>query len=479
MKKVINKYNTLSVRLRATIWFFVCSILQRGISVITTPIFTRMLTTTEYGQFTVFNSWLSIISVVITLNLTAGVYTMGIVKFKEEEKIYTSSLQGLNFILCIFWTIIYLCFRNYWNRVFSLTTVQMLAMFLMIWSSASFGFWMTTQRNAYRYRALVVVTLIVSIMKPVIGIWFVMKAQDKVTARILGLALVEVIGYSGFFFLQMIRGRKFYSGKYWKYAILFNLPLVPHYLSNTVLSGADRIMIEKMVGESEAGIYGLAYSISTVIYMVNDALNKTMSPWLYQKIREKDYASMHKVVYPSLIMVATANICLIAVAPELIAVFAPKEYYEAIYIIPPVAMSGFMTYLYLCFAPFEFYYEKRIWTTMGTLVSAVTNLILNYMFIPIFGYQAAGYITLICYALYALAHYFFMRKVCRNYIEDIRPYSAKVLLSISMLFVAVGLLYIPTYQKIYLRYAMTLMLLAVLFVMRNKWLPYIKAMLKK
>ena len=243
IEALLQRYKSLSVQLKATIWFFICSVLQRGISVITTPIFTRLLTTAEYGQFSVFNSWLSIIQIIVTLQLTAGVYTMGIVKFKDQEKIFTSSLQGLNLTLCVGWTVIYLLFRDFWNGLFSLTTVQMLAMLAMIWASSSFTFWMTTQRNRYRYHALVTVTLIVSICKPVLGIFLVLHAEDKVTARILGLALVEVIGYTGFFVVQMVRGKTFFSGKFWKYAILFNLPLLPHYLSNTILSSSDRIMI--------------------------------------------------------------------------------------------------------------------------------------------------------------------------------------------------------------------------------------------
>lgn len=358
-RRLLAKYNALSVHLKATVWFFICSVLQKGISTITTPIFTRLLSTTEYGQYSVFNSWLSIIQIIVTLELSAGVYTMGIVKFKEEEKTFTSSLQGLNLVLCLAWTVVYLLFYDFWNELFSLTTVQMLAMMIMIWASATFNFWMTTQRNQFRYRELVIVTLIVSILKPVVGIAFVVLSEDKVTARILGLALVELVCYSGFFFLQMKEGRKFFSAKYWKYAICFNLPLIPHYLANTILSSSDRIMIQRMVSESAAGIYGLAYSIALAMTLVNTALSKVMSPWLYQHIRDKNYDSMSKGVYPSLILVAAANLALIAVAPEIVAIFAPGEYMDAIYVIPPVAMSSLASYMYLCFAPFEFYFEKR------------------------------------------------------------------------------------------------------------------------
>lgn len=477
--QLVNKYNGLSLQIKATLWFFICSVLQRGISVITTPIFTRLLNTAEYGQFSVFNSWLSIIQIIVTFQLTSGVYTMGIVKFKEEEKVFTSSLQGLNLILCLTWTAIYIAFRGFWNRLFSLTTVQMFAMLMMIWSSTTFTFWMTTQRNQFRYHKLVLVTLLVSVAKPVVGILFVMNAQDKVTARILGLALVEVVAYSGFFVAQMLRGKKFYSGTYWKYAILFNIPLIPHYLSNSILGSSDRIMIQNMVGVSEAGIYSLAYSISQIMQLVNDSLNKTMSPWLYQKIREKDYKSMSKVVYPSLVLIAAANLALIAIAPEIVAIFAPPEYSEAIYVIPPVAMSLFATYLYLCFAPFEFYFEKRIWTTIGTLTSAVANIVLNYIFIQLCGYQAAGYTTLVCYLLNAVMHYFFMRKVCKVYLEDIRPYDPKALILIAAAFMGVGFLYIPLYSNTAARYSFTAVLLLALIINRKKLISSISVLLGK
>ena len=196
MSKLMNKYKSLPVQVRASFWFLICAFLQRGISTITTPIFTRLLSTAEYGQYSVFNSWLGIITVLVTLNLYSGVYTQGLVKFDNQRKKYSSSLQGLVFTLTCVWTVVYALFYEFWNSVFSLTTVQMLAMLVMIWATAAFQFWSVEQRVDFKYHALVAVTIIISIAKPVIGIIFVLLADDKVTARILGLALVELIGYS-------------------------------------------------------------------------------------------------------------------------------------------------------------------------------------------------------------------------------------------------------------------------------------------
>lgn len=477
--RLLEKYNNLSVNVKATMWFFVCAVLQRGVSTITTPIFTRLLSTTEYGQYSVFNSWFSIVQIIVTMQLCSGVYTMGIVKFKEEEKVFTSVIQGLNLVLCLSWTVIYLLSHNFWNQLLSLTTVQMLAMLLMSWATATFTFWMTTQRNRFQYQKLVIVTLIVSVLKPAVGILFVTHAHDKVTARILGLALVEVVCYSGFFFVQMKEGKKFFSAKYWKYAVLFNLPLLPHYLAGTVLASSDRIMIQRLVSETAAGIYGLAYSISLVMTLVNDSLNKVMSPWLYQKIREKKFSDMPKVVYPSLVLVAAANMALIAIAPEIITVFAPSEYREAIYVIPPVAMSALASYMYFCFVPLEFYFEKRSWTTISTFTSAVANVVLNLIFIQLFGYQAAGYTTLLCTSLNSFLHYYFMRKVCRMHLDDVKPYNPKILLLISGVFIVIGFMYIPLYSFKALRYLVTLVLLGIVFIQMRKKRELIKLILKQ
>ena len=78
-KELLIKYENLPVQMRASVWFLLCGFLQRGISVITTPIFTRIMTTTEYGQYNVFSSWMSIITCFVSLNLYGGVYAQGLV----------------------------------------------------------------------------------------------------------------------------------------------------------------------------------------------------------------------------------------------------------------------------------------------------------------------------------------------------------------------------------------------------------------
>ena len=473
-KEWIKKYKSIPVQVRASAWFLVCAFLQKGISSITTPIFTRLLTTAEYGQYSVFNSWLNIITVFISLNLSSGVFTQGLVKFEDNRKRFISSFQGLCLALVLIWTAVYWLFHNFWNRIFELTTVQMLAMLLMIWTSTAVNFWSVEQRVDLKYRRLVFITVSMSIAKPVMGIILVVHATDKVTARILGLAFVQLIVCLGCFCAQVCRGKKLFDGKIWKYALLFNIPLIPHYLSANVLNSADRIMISKIVGENAAGIYSLAYSVSLIMTMFNTALLQTIEPWLYQKIKVKQMEALPKVAYPAFLLIAGINLVLIAFAPEVVAIFAPAEYYDAIWIIPPVAMSGYFTFAYTFFAAFEFYFEKTGYISAATMVGAVLNILLNYVFIKLFGYYAAGYTTLFCYILYAVFHYCFMTRVCREYMENVKVYNMKILLGITVAFMMAGFLFLLTYENVMLRYCLIGILAVCMITTRKKIIDAMK-----
>lgn len=478
MRKIVKKYRGLPVLVKASFWFLICTFLQKGISMLTTPIFTRLLSTSEYGQYSIFYSWLGIMGIFVSFNLASGVYQQGLVKFSGDENRFSSSLQGLTTVFVSCWIFVYLLTHNFWNSITGLSTIQMLCMFLLIWTSTIFNFWCVEQRNFYRYKMLVVITILVSVAKPVVGIVFVLNSNDKVTARILGIVLVELFGYFWLYIIQLKKGKKFYDKAYWRYALLFNLPLIPHYLSQTVLNSADRIMIGSMVGDSEAGIYGLAYSLSSIMIIFNTSLMQTIGPWIYKKIKDGKVKDIEPIAYISLIIISFVNLLLILFAPEAVAFFAPKSYYDAIWIIPPVAMSVYFMYIYDLFARFAFYFEKTKMIMLASVVGAITNIILNYIFIRIFGYIAAGYTTLVCYMIFSVAHYILMNKICKNNCEVARPYSTCKLMLITIPFLGVGFLLLLTYKMPFVRYGIMLLTMVMVFLYRNRIILVLKKVMK-
>ena len=468
MNKILDKYRALSIQAKASLWFLICAFLQKGIASLTTFIFTRLMSQEEFGKFGVFCSWMGIISIFVTLNLYYGVYSQGLVKFKEERSVFSSTMEGLVLTLCLAYTLVYLLFHRFFNGLFHLTTIQMLALLTMTWTSAVFNFWAEEQRVEFKYKAIIAISLVMSIIKPLLCVILVVCSEDKVTARILGLAMVDIICCSVLFVVHFRRGATFFSKKYWLYALGFNLPLIPHYLSATVLSSADRIMIEDMTGSGNAGIYNLAYSVALIMTMLNSSLMQTLSPWIYQKIKDNCIRDIEKIAYTTLILVGAANITLILFAPEVVRIVAPSEYAGAVWAIPPVIMSVYFMFSYDLFAKFAFYHEKTFFIMIASVIGAALNVLLNYLLIPVFGFIAAAYTTLLCYMIYSVAHYLFMRKVCRECCNGVMPYKTKILFMITAAFMLLGFAFMATYLNTWIRYGIVMVFAVVCVIFRDR-----------
>ena len=479
MNALISKYKSLSVSLKASFWFLLCSILQKGISVIVTPIFTRLLTTEQYGVVNVYTSWRELFTIFITLRLADGVFGPGLVKEDKDKAGFVSSIHGLLLVLTFCGAILICFFHTSLEMLTGLSGFILGVMLVQMWAQATYQLWAKEQRIGFRYKALVMMTLTVAVLRPTLGIWVVTHTQDKSTARIIEMVAVDFFAYLGLFFLSLFKGKRFFDKRNWKYALAFNIPLIPHFLSQTVLNSADRIMIERMINSNSSGIYSLAYQISVMTVLFNNALLQAMSPWTFDKLKKHREKDITVIGLTALALIGVINLLFIAFAPEMVSLFAPPQYYEAIWILPPITMSVFYQFSYLLFADIELYYEKTKSITVATTVGALSNVLLNFIFIRLYGYFAAGYTTLACYAFIAIIHYYAMRKVCRDQLNSYMVYPFKAWALISGIFMTVGLGLMLSYSNTVLRFGIVSILIITLFTQRQKIIALIKMMKKK
>lgn len=470
MGKLIAKYRGMPQQVRASLWFVICGFLQKAISLLTTPIFSRLLTTSEYGLFHVYQSWQSILLIFASLNLASGVYLRGLIKYEDDQEEFTASLQSLYLVNCLLVFSVYLLFSPFFNRLFELPTAYVCLIFGDGLFQTAFHFWSARQRVKYRYRALVALTLLNAVLRPTLGVLAVLHCDDKVTARVVTMTLADAAVF-GVLFVRMFahRGRVF-STRYWRYALAYNLPLIPHYLSQIVLNSSDRIMISRMVDSGKAGVYSLAYSAAAILTIVNQSVLNSFNPWMYQSIRDGQYRKIGRVSCLLLLLIAGLNLGLMVCAPEIIAILAPPSYYEAVWVIPPVAMSVYFMFLYSLFANFEFYYEKTQYMMAASVLGAALNIVLNLIFIRRYGFLAAGYTTLACYICYCAAHWALMRHILKKELPGETVYDMRLLLAVSALFVLLGGASLLLYTRPLIRYAVIAALLPAVWLARKRLL---------
>ncbi len=468
------KWNKVPLTVKVSTAYATCSILQRCISFITLPIFTNLLTTEQYGQLVVYSSWTGILSIFLTLNLGYGSFSTAMVKFEDRRSEYITSIQGICFLLTCLFLMVYIPFRTLWNKLFKMPTGFVLLLVAEIFFSTATQLWMGKNRFEFKYKSVVAVTLLTSILSPTLAYYLVMHTEEKGYARVYAYAGVNIaIG----FFISIVlgyKGKKYFNKEFWKYAFGFNVPLLAYYLSQVIFNQSDHIMIDHLQGTSYAALYGLAYNFAMILNFVLNAINGSYVPWLYGRIKEGKGEENKPISIILTVLMALMILCIIWYAPEIILLMSREEYLGGLYVIAPVSMSLLLLFYCQFFINIEFYYEEKKMLVYGSIGSAVLNIVLNYLLIPRYGFVAAGYTTLVSYIAFAVANYFTMKAVLKKRNIEDNLYDYKALVIIFILFAASGFLGVALYGNLTARIIITLIVLGIMIIFRNKFFDALK-----
>ncbi len=465
-KRLIHKLNNMSAPMLASIALIMTQLIQKGLQVITTPIYTRLLTTEEYGIVSLFFSWYEILVIFTGLCLSKGVFNNGMLEFKKERDEYTFSMYSLTFLSASIIGVIVILFCKFVYNFMNLPISLIYYMFLLLMFEASFSLWTVRQRFEYKWKLTSIVTLLVTIFSPMFGIiGIILFPKYHIFGRIIGARTVFLLVYIGFAIYHAKKAKFHIGTKFWKFALKFNLPLIPHYLSLHILNHMDRIMIAIIISESAAGIYSVAYSGAAIIKLFWQSLNASLIPWTYEKCEKKDFKRINDITVVLVFTYAMMCIIFMFLAPEMMSILAPSNYKSGIYIIPSVISGVYFSALYYIFANIVYYYKKPKYVMFGSVLSAIANIVLNAIFIPIFGYMAAGYTTMISYMLQVLIDYIAMEKILKFNI-----YNMKIIGSVSVAVVIVGITLSFVFSYPIIRYLLLIIFIIFtsFYVIQNK-----------
>ncbi len=458
--EIIKKIKTMDKVTKASIAYVLVAFFQKGITVISGPIFTRILSVNEYGILSVYNSWFEMIGVLTMLSLSSGVYNNGLLEFKDDRNIFTYSLLILSNIATISVAIFFLICQKIIIKLFAMPTSLIYLMFLCYLFMPAMSFWIARQRYEYKYKLSCIVTAVSTFLAVCVSVIFTYIISDnKVIMKLWSEKIVFFLFWIVLYSSISIKAKFKINLSYWKYALSFTLPLIPHYLANYILNGIDRIMILNMIGKSSAAIYAVAYSAAFMVQIFWQSINAAILPLTYENIKAGNYKNIEKVVLPYVCVYGCLCIVVSFIAPEIMYILAPSEYRDGQFLIPILTVGVFLTGLYCLFANVEFYYRSTKPIAANSIIAAILNIFLNYIFIKYYGYKTAAYTTLFCYMIQTLLHYRNYRKVSQ------KIYDEKKLLIIFGIVVIVNFAGLPLYEYRLVRYLLLLVMgfIAIIF----------------
>ncbi len=475
MNKLLSKWKNMPDSVKSSVAFAFSVFFLKGVSFLATSAFTRIMETTEYGVLTKYNSWVSILEVFALVGMTSGgIFNSGLNDYRDDrDRFISSSLILCNIATVIVFGIIFGA-KSFLPEKFLMENKYMVVMFIHMIFSPSQIFWMARQRYEYRYKMATFVTVFSVIIGQLASVLCVLRVHsdpkfmellgNEAFAKLVGNEVGQLLFYIPIYVYLLVKGKSFFDGIKWKHMLAFAVPLLPHYLAQHLMSGADKIMVADIAGEADGGIYGVMASIGALAIIFWDAVNASLVPYSFEKFNKEDYKSVANIVKGLLVGYGIICLGVIAVAPEVVAILAPPQYYRGIYAIPPLVAVAFLNSTYNIYANVEFYYKNSANITMATIVSSALNLGLNALLIPMFGLVGAAYTTLISNAALIFMHYRGYMKSAGKHIYD-----DKFILMLAGGMCGICILSTLIYLSNIVRYAIIAAVL-IAMIIKRKWI---------
>lgn len=382
-------------------------IILNGISFFTMPFFTRMLGPEQYGIASVYKTWVGIFTIIMGLQVQGSIGA-AVITFPEKTiKKFQSTilLFGLFFsIACfLFGCVLSDVLVQYLllpKNVLAVMGLHSMSMFVISFAVLAFIFF---KKSKYSFT----VNVSVAVIDALLSIYLIMKvfnADQLYLGRIYGSAFpaIFVALILIFYFLKM--GQFTFDLSYVKFCLPICVPLIFHGLSHIVLGQSDRIMLQHMMGNADAGVYSFMIVFTSVLVAVWNALNNTWVPYYYDDLKNNQIAVIEQKTKNYIRMFSIIVIVFSLWATEVIKLFSPPSFWHSIKLLPVFALSNYFTFLYSFPVNFQFFHKTTYSVATGTVLAALSNIGLNYLLIPKYGIMGAAIATLAAHVLLFVFH---------------------------------------------------------------------------
>ena len=451
----------------------------KGLSFFTIPLFTRLLGLKDYGIYSTVFAYEGILFVIIGLAIHSS-YKNARYKYRYVEE---GAIEGFDYTTYVSATMVilllnvgaWLLFCNLaflaFPKLFQMSRCSLNLIILYSFGSSIVTCYSTDIGINYEYKKFILISFLNAIANICLSILFIVTIfrKKRYLGRLLGatvpMILIAIWIICRYFKRAVPRNYKLFL----KWGFKYSIPIIPHGLGQAILSQFDRIMIANMAGVKYTGIYGFAYNMYSIIQITAASLDNVWNPWFFEQMDKGDVEVIKQksILYISLMALFSSAIILIS--PEMIKLLGTEEYYDAVYCTPPIIAGGFFAYLYTLPACIEYYHEKTKSIGFSTIIAAIINIMLNYVFIKRLGYIAAAYTTLITYVLYFIFHYLVAKKI-----DNRSLYSIPILLGMSLLVITFMFFTVFLVNNIMIRWFLALAVLVVLFIIEESDIKILK-----
>ncbi|NND93867.1 MAG: oligosaccharide flippase family protein [Flavobacteriales bacterium] len=206
-----------------------------------------------------------------------------------------------------------------------------------------------------------------------------------------------------------------------KNMLRYSLPLLVVGIGWYINENFDRILLKFLLFEEkgevatmqEVGVYGANYKLSIIIMLFIQAFRYAADPFYFGRQGEKGARELYASIMNFFVLTVCSIFLLVTLFLDLFKYFIPNEaYWVGLSIVPILLMANIFQGIYYNLSFWYKFIDKTSYGALLGLLGAAITLILNFIFIPSFGYKACAWVTFTAYGTIMLLSYFIGQ---RNY----------------------------------------------------------------
>lgn len=400
--KLLNKYKNL---VKNTFIFAIGTFSSKILVFVLMPIYTRTLTTEQYGVVDLVVQTANLLFPLVTLGMTNSIIRFGVDRNYRKNDVFTVGLLSM-----LLGFVVFLCFSPLLGMIEGVGDhIWLLIVYVFTSCLKSLSSNFVRSKGCTKLYAFD--GFLSTLVNCVLTILFLLGFHWQITGYLLAIILADVLSILFLFFAGDLLRHIRFRGMSLPTAVAmlkYALPLIPTNVFWWIVATSDRYIIAFMISESANGLYAASYKVPTILMLVSSIF---MDAWQVSAIKEhqqKDRAQFFSQIFNAFQSVMFLSCAwLIPFSKVFTIILVSKEYYDSWQFIPFLILAN----AFCCMVNFigsVYMVEKRsVATLVTTIIGAVANIGMNFAFIPLFaspehpeaGAQGAAIATFLSYFL--------------------------------------------------------------------------------
>ena len=180
--------------INAAVWYTISNIVAKAMTVLLTPILSRLLSTNDYGIYTNFIAWQNMFVILFSLELSSTVLRA---KFDYDEQqfaeyVYSVSLFSVIFPFAVAGLLL-LFFGSYIYALLDLRKDIVICLYLIVIFYSMLQIFQAEQRATVKYKISSIVTICFSILQIGMPLFLCLWMDDKLLAVIIAITIDYIL----------------------------------------------------------------------------------------------------------------------------------------------------------------------------------------------------------------------------------------------------------------------------------------------